>query len=117
VISTPGHFDPREGHLVGQDTVDFLHGYQADRAILGASGITEEGFSNAEAHAASVYSAMMRRSQATIIVVDRQKFGVRALRNYGAWGPQVMLATDTMPDAPLADAIRRWGAAIIVAHV
>jgi DeoR/GlpR family transcriptional regulator of sugar metabolism len=115
VISTPGHFDPREGHLIGQDTVDFLQGYLADRAILGASGITEEGFSNAEAHAASVYTAMMRRSSATTIVVDHQKFGVRALRNYGVWGPEVALATDMMPDPPLADAIRRRGAAIIVA--
>lgn len=116
VISTPGHFDPREGHVVGQDTVDYLQGYLADRAILGASGITEEGFSNAEAHAASVYTAMMRRASTTTIVVDRQKFGVRALRNYGVWGPQVTLVTDTLPDAPLADAIRRAGASIIVAE-
>lgn len=116
VISTPGHFDPREGHLIGQDTVDFLHGYQADRAILGASGITEEGFSNAEAHAASVYTAMMGRSSATTIVADCEKFGVRALRNYGTWGPQVTLATDSMPDPPLAAAIWRRGAAIIVAE-
>lgn len=115
VISTPGHFDPREGHLIGQDTVAFLDGYLADRAILGASGITDEGFSNAEAHAASVYSAMMRRSSATTIVVDRQKFGVRALRNFGHWGPEVTLATDTMPDAALADAIRRRNATILVA--
>jgi len=115
VISTPGHFDPREGHLIGQDTVAFLDGFLADRAILGASGVTEEGFSNAEAHAASVYAAMMRRSSITTIAVDRQKFGVRALRNFGQWGPQVLLATDTMPDPALATAIRRQGTEILVA--
>ena len=114
VISTPGHYDPREGHLIGQETVDFLQGYLADRAILGASGITEEGFSNAEAHAASVYSAMMRRAATTTIVADRKKFGLRALRNYGSWGSDVVLATDTMPEPSLADAIRRRGASIIV---
>lgn len=115
VIATPGHFDPREGHLIGQDTVDFLQGYLADRAILGASGITGEGMSNAEAHAASVYTAMMRRSLATTVVVDRQKFGIRALRNYGVWGPQVTLATDSLPDPLLVDAIRQSGASILIA--
>jgi DeoR family glycerol-3-phosphate regulon repressor len=115
VISTPGHFDPREGHLVGQETSDFLQGYLADRAILGASGITEEGFSNAEAHAAAVYATMMRRASASVVVVDRQKFGVRALKTYGTWGPDVTLATDTLPPPPLAEAIRRRGAAILVA--
>jgi DeoR/GlpR family transcriptional regulator of sugar metabolism len=115
VIATPGHFDPREGHLIGQETVDFLLGYLADRAILGASGITEEGFSNAEAHAASVYTAMMRRSATTTIVVDHQKFGVRALRNYGVWGVQVTLATDRMPGPALVEAIQRSGATVLVA--
>jgi DeoR/GlpR family transcriptional regulator of sugar metabolism len=115
VISTPGHFDPREGHLIGQETVDFLQGYLADRAILGASGITEEGFSNAEAHAASVYTAMMRRAAATTIVVDRQKFGIRALKTFGAWSPGVTLATDTLPPEALADEIRRRGAEILIA--
>lgn len=115
IIATPGHFDAREGHLIGQETVDFLQGYLADRAILGASGITEEGFSNAEAHAAAVYTAMMRRSAATTIVVDHQKFGLRGLRGFGGWGPQVVLATDRMPEPALAEAITAGGAAILVA--
>ena len=115
VIATPGHFDPREGHLVGHDTIAYLDGFLADRAILGATGVTEEGFSNAEAHSASVYAAMMRRSLTTTIVVDHQKFGVRSLRNFGQWGPQVQLATDTMPDAALAEAVQRQGTEILVA--
>ena len=115
VICTPGRFDQREGHVIGQDTVDVLRFYQADRAILGASGITDQGFSNAEAQAASVYTATMQRSRATTIVADRQKFGVRALRNYGTWGPSVTLATDTLPDPALTDAVRNAGASILIA--
>lgn len=117
VIATPGHYDAREGHLIGQDTVDFLGRFLADRAILGASGITGEGFSNAEAHAATVYSAMMRRASSTMIVVDHQKFGLRGLRNFGTWAPQVTLVADEMPDPALTDEIRRSGAQILIAGV
>lgn len=117
VIATPGHFDPREGHLVGHDTCSYLDGFVADRAILGASGITTDGFSNAEAHAASVYTTMMRRAAATIIVADHSKFAVRALRLFGTWTPAVTLATDRAPDEDLAAAISGGGAHLLLPGV
>lgn len=115
VIATPGHFDPREGHLVGHETVAFLSGYGADRAILGASGVNDEGFGNAEAQAAAVYSVMMARSNATMIVADHTKFGIRSLRTFGTWSTAVTLATDREPDAILRAAIDRRGAGVLVA--
>jgi DeoR/GlpR family transcriptional regulator of sugar metabolism len=117
VIATPGHFDPREGHLIGQDTCAYLDGFVADRAILGASGVTVDGFSNAEAHAANVYAAMMRRAAATIIVADHSKFAVRALRLFGNWTSAVTLATDRTPGDDLITAIRSGGASLLLAEV
>jgi DeoR/GlpR family transcriptional regulator of sugar metabolism len=114
VIATPGHFDPREGHLVGHETCAFLDGFVADRAILGASGVTPEGFSNAEAQAAAVYTAMMRRAQSTLIVADHSKFDVRALRLFGSWDEEVSLVTDRAPDGALAEAIVRHGSTVLL---
>ena len=116
VIATPGHFNRREGHLVGQDTCTYLDGFIADHAILGASGITAEGFSNAEAHAANVYATMIRRAAATLVVADHSKFDVRALRLFGTWTPNVTLATDRCPGDDLAVAIRAGGATILLAE-
>jgi DeoR/GlpR family transcriptional regulator of sugar metabolism len=114
VIATPGHFDPREGHLVGHETCAFLDGFVADRAILGASGVTAEGFSNAEAQAAAVYTAMMGRAQSTLIVADHSKFDVRSLRLFGTWSPDVTLVADRAPEGALASAIERRGAELVL---
>jgi DeoR/GlpR family transcriptional regulator of sugar metabolism len=48
VICTPGQYDAREALLAGYETVALLRSFAAHRAILGATGITEDGMSNAE---------------------------------------------------------------------
>ena len=83
-----------EALLVGHETVAFLRGFAAHRAILGATGITEEGMSNAEVNAAAVYATMMACARRTSIVADHGKFGLRALKLYGSWGRGVELVSD-----------------------
>jgi DeoR/GlpR family transcriptional regulator of sugar metabolism len=115
VICTPGQYDAREGLLVGHETVAFLRSFAAHRAILGATGITEDGMSNAEANAAAVYSAMMGCAMRTLVVADHTKFGVRALKLYGAWGGETELACDRAPGPEIAGALGRAGTRILVA--
>lgn len=109
VICTPGQYDAREGVLVGHETVAFLRGFGAHRAILGASGITEDGVSNAEVNAAAVYRTMIACADRTTVVADHTKFGVRALKLYGSWGRTVELVSDRPPDPGLATALRQAG--------
>jgi DeoR/GlpR family transcriptional regulator of sugar metabolism len=115
VICAPGEYDAREGLLVGHDTVAFLQGFGAHRAIIGASGISAEGMSNAELNAAAVYSAMMGCAARTTIVADHSKFGVRALKLYGRWGPGIELVSDSPPPHEIGTAITRSGAEFLVA--
>lgn len=110
VISAPGVYDAREGLLVGHDTVAFLQGFGAHRAIIGATGITADGMSNAEVNAAAVYATMMACAERTTVVADRSKFQVRALKLYGRWGPSVELVSDSPPPPEIATAIDRSGA-------
>jgi DeoR/GlpR family transcriptional regulator of sugar metabolism len=115
VICTPGQYDSREGLLVGHETVAFLRGFAAHRAILGASGITEDGISNAEVNAAAVYSAMIACAARTTIVADHTKFGVRALKLFGTWSRSVELISDRAPGQALAEALERAGAGFTLA--
>jgi len=115
VICTAGQYDAREALLVGHETVAFLRSFAAHRAILGATGITEDGMSNAEVNAAAVYTTMMACAMATTVVADHGKFGVRALRSYGSWGRAVELVCDRPPPEPIAAGIGRAGGRFVVA--
>jgi DeoR family transcriptional regulator, glycerol-3-phosphate regulon repressor len=117
VICTPGEYDPREAQLVGHDTVSYLRSFGAHRAILGVSGVGEEGLSNADANAADVYSAMMRCAARTTVVADHKKFGVRALKLYGGWSRTVQLVSDAPPGPEIAGAMARAGAEFVLARV
>ena len=115
VICAPGQYDAREALLVGHETVAFLRSFAAHRAILGATGITEDGMSNAEVNAAAVYTAMMACAVTTTVVADHGKFGTRALKLYGTWGEAVELVCDRAPPEAIAAGIARAGGRIVVA--
>jgi len=79
VILCPGTYDNREGSVLGEDTVEFISRYNADVAIIGASGVTEDGPNDAISGAAAVKRAMIGRSLSTILVVTHDKFGRASL--------------------------------------
>lgn len=79
VILCPGTYDNREGSVLGEDTVEFIARYNADAAIIGASGLTGDGPSDAISGAAAVKRAMIGRSLSAILVVTHDKFGRASL--------------------------------------
>jgi DeoR/GlpR family transcriptional regulator of sugar metabolism len=79
VILCPGTYDNREGSVLGEDTVEFISRYNADAAIIGASGITADGPSDAISGAAAVKRAMIGRSLSVILVATHDKFGRASL--------------------------------------
>lgn len=99
VLMLPGQYDGREGLISGPDTIDALQKYRASKAILGASGLTEEGPSDAAIGPGLIYGAMMRRSAETLIVADHSKIGRSSLTVYGEWRAGVTLITDAAPPA------------------
>ena len=60
VLMLPGQYDGREGLIHGPDTIEALQHYRADKAFLGASGLTSEGPSDAGIGPGLIYGAMMR---------------------------------------------------------
>lgn len=110
VLVTPGVYHAEEGAIHGAQSLRFLEDYRVDWAILGASGLDEEGASDALIEAAEVYSMMMRRSQRTMIVADASKFGQHFPARYATWDRVDKLVSDAAPKGSLARAIKNGGA-------
>ncbi len=116
VLLCPGRYDGGEGMISGAETIEFLQSYNANWAVLGATGLTSEGLSDAGAGAASVYKAMMLRAVATIAVADHTKFDQQALAIWGRWHDIAHLVTDAAPAGSVARAIERARVEIILAQ-
>lgn len=115
VLMLPGQYDGREGLISGPDTIDALQKYRATRAFLGASGVTEEGPSDASVGPGLIYGAMMRRSAETCVLADHSKFDKPSLTVYGNWSSSVTLVTDREPRGTLATALAVAGGRSIMA--
>jgi DeoR/GlpR family transcriptional regulator of sugar metabolism len=115
VLMLPGQYDGREGLITGPDTIDALQKYRASKAVLGASGITSEGASDAGIGPGLIYGAMMRRSAETLIVADHSKIGRSSLAVYGEWSDAVSLVTDMALPPDLQAHLIATGARLIVA--
>lgn len=113
VIMTPGRYHAGEGALHGAETLHFLNGLRADWAILGASGLSEQGPSDALLDAGTVYAAMLRRSTCGMIVADASKFDLEFPSAWAGWAAVEMLVTDQPPQARLATAVSDAGVTVL----
>jgi DeoR/GlpR family transcriptional regulator of sugar metabolism len=115
VLMLPGQYDGREGLISGPDTIDALQKYRASKAILGASGITEEGPSDAGIGPGLIYGAMVRRATETLVVADHSKIGRSSLSVYSEWTSTFTLVTDREIHAGLTAHLALQGSRIVVA--
>lgn len=113
VMALPGIVEPKEGLVHGAETLKCIRQFRTPIAVMGASGIDEDGVSEALLHAAQVYSAMIERADETLILADASKFGNRSLQQVVAWNRNVSLICDVDPPPKLAAAIRQRGSEVI----
>lgn len=97
VIVCPGTYDSREGSVFGEDTVEFVRRYNADVAVIGASGVTADGPNDMISGAAAIKRAMMSRSLSTVLVVSGEKFGRSSLNRVCALCEISDIVTDCEP--------------------
>jgi len=116
VLMLPGQYDGREGLIHGADAVDALQRFSANKAFLGASGLTSEGPNDAAMPPGLIYGAMMRRSSRTFVLADHSKFNQPSLTVYGPWSSSMTLISDAQPDGDLGHAILEAGASVVVAE-
>ena len=115
VLFCPGRYHPNEGYVYGAQTIASINSYEANRAIVGATGFSERGINDANDEAGAIYSAMVKRAAEAIVVADNSKFDQRALIVYAQWHEITKLVTDVRPTGRLEDAIESAGTEIIIA--
>jgi len=113
VMSLPGIVEPKEGLVHGAETLKCIRQFRTPVAVMGASGIDEDGVSEALLQAAQVYSAMIRHSDEVLILADGSKFGTRSLQQIVGWAEHVTVVTDTQPPPQIVAAIRQRGGDVI----
>jgi DeoR/GlpR family transcriptional regulator of sugar metabolism len=109
VLLCPGTYDSREGSVLGEDTVEFVRRYNADVAIIGASGLSADGPSDMISGAAAVKRAMISRSLSTVLVVTHDKFGRSSLERICGLDDIADIVTDSEPKADLRTAAEQAG--------
>lgn len=115
VMVCPGDLNPPQGATVGSETLNFLRRLNADRAYLGASGLTADGPTEAESAMAWVKREMIERASAAVLLADHSKFNVRMLEVVCPLADVGALFTDQAPDPALAAALDRAGTVVRVA--
>lgn len=114
VMMLPGLFEPQEHIVYGRETLRAIARYAVPRAILGASGVSEAGISEALLSAGEIYSAIMQHADHSVILADQSKFDKRALVLLEGWGADMTLITDQMPRGPLEMSLRNSRTQIVV---
>lgn len=115
VLLCPGRYHAGEGSVFGEDTTDYLARFHAHVAIIGATGLTNEGPSEAVSGAAAVKRVMLRRAAATLLVLDHSKFertSVETVCDFSALGT---IVTDAPLPPLLARAAAEGGTRVVVA--
>ncbi len=115
VLLCPGEVSAGERGVYGSEAEAFLRRFNADIAVIGASGLTEEGPSDAVSRAAWVKRAMLERAPRRMLLVDSGKFGRGLLECVCPLEWLTDLVTEAPPPSRLAAALDRAGLAVTLA--
>lgn len=116
VILCPGDYLASEAAVIGTDTVEYLARHRVDRCMIGASGLTAEGITEAVRGFAAVKRAMLAASGAGHLLVDSGKFGQNGLSLVGRLAELSSIVTDRSPQEELANALETEGVDCVLAE-
>ncbi len=115
VILCPGDYVPREGGVFGADTLDFIRRFKANKAFIGAGGLTADGVTDADSLGCAVKRAMMERSERTILLIDSSKYDLVQFERVCALADIDDVVSEAAPPRKLAAGLKGAGVPVTVA--
>lgn len=116
VVLCPGDYVPREAGVFGTETVAFLRRFQANKAFVGAGGLSPDGASDADSAACAIKRTMIERADRALLLCDSSKFDAAQFERIGPLAAWDDLVTDAAPGKRLAAALRGGGVTLHVAR-
>ena len=114
-ILCSGDYVVREDGAYGPDAVDYLRRFKANKAFIGAGGVTTEGVTDADSMSCSIKRVMIERSDRAILLVDRSKYDQVQFERVCALADIDVLVSETTPSKRLAASLKTAGVHIVVA--
>ena len=115
VILCPGDYVPREGGVFGTEANGFLRRFQANKAFVGAGGVTSDGLSDADSAACAIKRTMLEQADRSVALLDASKFDVVQFERIAPLSALDDLVTDAHPPRKLATALKGAGVALTIA--
>jgi DeoR/GlpR family transcriptional regulator of sugar metabolism len=115
VILCPGDYVPREGGAFGADTLEFIRRFKANKAFIGAGGLTPDGVTDADSLGCSIKRAMMERSDRAILLLDSSKYDLVQFERVCALSDIDELVSEATPPKNLAVGLKRSGVQVTLA--
>jgi len=114
-VLCPGEYVAAEDGVYGADAGDFIRRFKANKAFIGAGGVTPEGVTDADSLGCAIKRAMMERSDRTILLVDRSKFDVVQFERVCPLTAIDAMVSEAGPPMRLAASLRNAGVHVVVA--
>ena len=114
IIMCPGDYRHSENGVYGQQTTAYLERFKANKAIIGAGGISENGITDVDPEASWVKRKMMAQSERTLLLLDHDKFGKCMFDNICALEDIDDLIVDSKPPNEICHALE---AASVTLHI
>ena len=116
VILCPGDYVMREGGVYGSDALEFIRRFKANRAFVGAGGLTADGVTDADSQSCAIKRAMIERADRTILLLDSSKYDLAQFERVCALPDIDQLVCDAAPPKRLAAGLKSAGVETVVAR-
>jgi DeoR/GlpR family transcriptional regulator of sugar metabolism len=115
VILCPGNYVSREAGVFGTETVAFLGRFKANKAFIGAGGLSADGITDADSAGCAIKRAMLERADRAVLLVDGSKFDVVQFERVGPLSALDDVVAEIAPSRRLSSALRTAGIALTIA--
>lgn len=116
VIVAGGVVRHRDRGITGEATIDFVNQFKVDFAIMGISGIDQDGtLLDFDYREVKVLQAIMANARTVYLAADHTKYGRNALVRLGHLSQVEALFTDAPPPEAIEESLRESGTAVLVA--
>lgn len=117
IIIAGGQVRSRDGGIIGEATIDFIHQFKVDYGIIGISGIDEDGsLLEFDYQEVRVAQAIIGNSRQVFLLADNSKFRRNAVVRQGNIAQIDALFTDRQPPDSIVHLIEAHDVALHVAE-